>query len=395
MEPCPMEVQMLGGFVLRRGEVSAEVPARARKVYLLLAYLLRERDRAVPLEELAALLWPGEAQGPARMNSLKALLHRARNILDGAGAGGALVNREGCLRWSADFPVRVDAEAFVSLCRAGDEDAAGRVKCWAGAAALYRGTYLPAAWEESWAAGQARELHALWLEKLLAVLPLLGEEGRWEEAAGLAAHGLELEPCREDLCRRQMDALEHLGRRREAVEVYEQFQARLLERTGALPSDGLRELCRAASNGAEGPAISPASFPDRLREPPAEGALLCGFDFFRVICFSLTRMAQRSGTDLFAALFTLSGSGGGALPRFSLNRAMDNLQGVLLGMLRRGDVVARCSASQFALLLPQARYEDARRVCTRARRAFSRQFPHAPVELDFCVVPLTGDRPAA
>lgn len=390
-----MEVQMLGGFVLRRGEASAEVPARARKVYLLLAYLLRARDRAVPWGELAGLLWPGEVQGPALLNSLKALLHRARGCLEGVGAGGALLNREGSFRWSPDFPVTVDAEEFVSLCRRGEEDAAGRAELWTRAAGLYRGTCLPAAEGEPWAAEQARELHALWLEKLLAVLPLLEEEGRWADIAALAEHGLELEPCREDLCRRQMDALEHMGRRREAVEVYEQFQAQLLERTGALPSDSLRELCRAARNGAEGPAVSPAGFPDLLREPPAEGALLCGFDFFRVICFSLTRMAERSGMALFAALFTLSGAQDGSLPRFSLNRAMDNLQGVLLGVLRRGDAVARCSASQFALLLPQAGFEDARRVCARARRAFSRQFPHAPVAVDFCVVPLTGGRPDA
>ena len=67
---------------------------------------------------------------------------------------------------------------------------------------------------------------------------------------------------------------------------------------------------------------------------------------------------------------------------------MDNLQGVILSRLRRGDAAARCSASQFVLLLPQASYENGQMICSRILRAFARQFPHSPARLQISVQPL-------
>ena len=64
---------------------------------------------------------------------------------------------------------------------------------------------------------------------------------------------------------------------------------------------------------------------------------------------------------------------------------MDNLQGIILGRLRQGDAAARCSASQFVLLLPQASYENGLRVCARITRAFARQFPHSPASVQVSV----------
>ena len=38
---------------------------------------------------------------------------------------------------------------------------------------------------------------------------------------------------------------------------------------------------------------------------------------------------------------------------------MNNLQVLVQNNLRRGDVIARCSISQYIILLPQANYETA------------------------------------
>ena len=70
---------------------------------------------------------------------------------------------------------------------------------------------------------------------------------------------------------------------------------------------------------------------------------------------------------------------------------MNNLEELIAGQLRRGDAFTRCSASQFALLLPQASYENSRMVCARITRAFVRQYPHSPAALQSAVLPL---RPA-
>lgn len=378
---------MLGGFFLRRGETVLELGGRSRKLYLLLACLIRERDRDVPYRELAALLWPEEEPDEATWRSLKALLHRTRCFLDGLGgdAGKWLRNRSGLCRFDPALPVRVDAEEFSALCREEGED--GRQERLVRALELYRGDFLPAAGSSSWALEQTRALHRLWRQVILEVLPVLAQEGRWEQAAALTENALVLEPAEEPLCRSRMEALLALGRKREAARTYERFQTVLMDRKGALPSNDLRTLYTAALDDPDSQVILPADLPQLLQEPAAPGALLCAFDFFRVLCFSLVRSAQRAQQPLHAALFTLSEEKE-ELPRHSLDRAMNNLQGTILDSLRRGDAAARCSTSQFAILLPQAGYEDAKRVCRRIARAFTRQFPHAPVKLDFAVLPL-------
>ena len=82
MKDNVLEVRMLGGFTLSRGETTLEVSGRSRKLYLLLAYLIRGRTRDIPYEELGELLWPGAGLDAGARGALKTLLHRARTALN-------------------------------------------------------------------------------------------------------------------------------------------------------------------------------------------------------------------------------------------------------------------------------------------------------------------------
>ena len=96
----------------------------------------------------------------------------------------------------------------------------------------------------------------------------------------------------------------------------------------------------------------------------------------------------RSGDAVHIALISAAAAGEKPLPRRSLSCCMDNLQSVIVRSLRKGDVVAQCSVSQYVLLLPQANYENSRMVCDRIVHAFARQYPHSPAALSFTVQPL-------
>lgn len=383
VDATPLQIQMFHEFTIRQTGTQCAVSGRSHKLYLLLAYLIWERKRPIPSEELTSLLW--EETAPASFNALKALVHRARTCLDqlSEGAGRTLLlSREGCYQWNPDFPIRLDAEEFLKLCQSGRR--ARRLQ----ALSLYRGSFLPSLEGHPWAAPTAERLHQLYLTTLLKVLPQLAEEERWQEVAQLAGCAFGLEPFREDLCRWDMEALLHLNRRREAARSYEGLQERLLTRMGVLPSDQLRELYRQSQRSRDPRAVSPVTLLERLQEPPHPGALICEYDFFRIVCHSMARMAGRSGEPLHIALISITGPEDAPLPRYSLDRAMDNLQGVILSRLRRGDAAARCSASQFVLLLPQASYENGQMICSRILRAFARQFPHSPARLQISVQPL-------
>lgn len=391
MDAIPLQIQMLGGFSIRRDGAALNIGGRSRKLCLLLAYLICQRARPVSYEELTRLLWEGEEPGPSSLNALKAVLHRVRSCLDQLwdNAGRALIlNREGCYQWNTDIPLTLDAERFDILCQEEGEvrQEERLLSRQLSALFLYQGDFLPALSGCAWADERREDLRRRYLKHTLEILPLLGAQGRWQEAERLVQTAFTLEPCREDLCRWQMEALIHQERCSEAARLYEDFQERLLSRLGILPSDQLRELYHGTRQERDPRTISPVTLLERLREAPKPGALMCDYDFFRVVCHSSARRAGRNGEPLHVALISIAEDGD--LPRHSLDRAMDNLEGIILGNLRRGDAAARCSASQFVVLLPQASYENGQMVCSRITRAFARQFPHSPASLQVSLQPL-------
>ncbi len=383
MALTPLNIQMLGGFSLSREDARISVGGRPQKLCLLLSFLILERPRPVPWEELAGLIWRDKSVDSSSLNALKAILHRARSWLDqlGEGTGRTLIlTRQGCCQWNPEQPVTLDAEEFSRLIRAGEQaPAEERLELWVRALELYRGDFLPALGSCPWAASVSADLHEKYLRASLQVLPLLDGQGRTQEAAELAGSVFALEPLREELCRWRMETLLRLERRKEAARTYEDFQERLLASQGIMPSDRLRELYRKAQNRRDPRAISPV-------------ALLCDYDFFRIVCHSMARMAARSGEPLHVALISVQPVKDAPLPRHSLDRVMDHLQDVIRRHLRQGDAATRCSASQFALLLPQATYANGQMICSRITQAFVRQFPHSPAVLRVSLQPLRPGR---
>ncbi|MEY8402799.1 BTAD domain-containing putative transcriptional regulator [Oscillospiraceae bacterium 44-34] len=398
MELTPLNIQMLGGFSIRQGDTELSIGGRPQKLCLLLSYLIWERSRPVSCGELIGLIWKDKPQNANSLNALKAILHRARICLDqlGGGTGRTLIlSREGGYQWNPDQPILLDAEAFTQLCQKGGSARSEerRLELWTRALALYRGDFLPALAEHPWVSPITAQLHQTYLQVALDVLPLLNTPDKFPEAAELAGSVFDLEPYQEELCRWRMETLLRLERRKEAARTYEDFQERLLARLGVMPSDSLRELYREIQRHHDPRAVSPVTLLERLQEPPRPGALMCEYDFFRIVCHSMARMAGRSGEPIHIALISIQPVKDAPLPRHSLNRVMDHLQDIIRRHLRRGDTATRCSASQFVLLLPQATYENGQMICSRITRAFVRQFPHAPASLRVSVQPLPPGRP--
>ena len=118
------------------------------------------------------------------------------------------------------------------------------------------------------------------------------------------------------------------------------------------------------------------------------GAMVCEYDFFKILYRSEARSIARNGHSANICLLSVSGKDGEMLARRSLDTAMNNLQVLVQNNLRRGDVIARCSISQYIILLPQANYENSRMVADRLVSAFYRRYPHSPARLRYTVQPL-------
>lgn len=394
MGSTPLEIQMLGEFSLRRGShCVSDNNNRTKKIWLLLAYMIYHRTRAISPEEMVELLWEDEGSSNP-LNALKTMLHRVRSTLDPLwdGAGRQLILRQdGGYAWNPEIPIRLDIDDFERLCREGaaaktEEE---RVLLWQEALPLYRGEFLPKLAAETWAIPLASFYHNLYVDTALDLLLLLEERGRWEACEACCRAAVERDPFIERFYAHWMRALIRLQRQQEAVSVYENMSELFLANFSVMPSDELRSMYREALREVNENTVPAGVILEQLREPPDEGgALLCEYDVFKTIYHSLARSILRSGDVVHLALLSILSQNGAELPRRSLDRVVENLRELIRTTLRRGDVVARCSVSQFVIMLPQANFENSRLVCDRLIRAFARQYPHSPARLHASVHPL-------
>ena len=206
---------------------------------------------------------------------------------------------------------------------------------------------------------------------------------------GLCRAAIQYEPYSEDFYHYLMVSLIFQDRQRDAAQVYEDMSELLLAQFGVMPSDSIRALYREALRSKNDHTVASGVILEQLREEETgAGALFCDYDIFKSIYHSFARAVARSGDAVHLALLSIVGEDGEELPRRSLDRVVVNLQELIRSGLRRGDIAARCSVSQFILLLPQANYENSRMVCDRIIKAFNRQYPHSPAVLRASVHPL-------
>jgi DNA-binding SARP family transcriptional activator len=391
-----IQVHMLGDFSIRWGGMEiSDRDNRSRKAWLLLAYLIYCRERTAAPDDLSRLLWAHEEGSTNPQNALKTMLHRVRAMLNGLGsdAGATLiVRKKGCYAWNTEVPLSCDVDQFESLCRSAEqlEDGDARLDQYLEALNLYQGNFLNKLSAEAWVIPIAAYYHNLYVNTVLSALPLLEAQQRSADAVALCRKAVTLEPYNEVIYQHLMENLLALGDQRSVLDVYDYMSRLLLDHLGVTPSQPLRNLQREAMRIVNDRAVSFDTVISQLQEPKSDTstALLCEYDFFKVIFRAQARALIRTGDVVHIGLISVVGENGRILSRRSQERVMENLENVVLASLRKGDVVSRCSVSQFILLLPQANYENSCVVCQRIVKAFYRQFPHSPAKLIYAVQPL-------
>lgn len=395
MKLKPLEIHMLGRFSVHMGdnEISDD-DNRSKKVWLLLAYMICCRDRAITQDDIINLLWGDEESSSNPINALKTMLHRLRTMLDGLepGAGHALIlRRDGSYAWNPNAQFTFDAEEFDTLCTAGTASASEqeRLEKYLKALEMYTGDFLPKLSSEPWVVPISAYYHDLYVRTVCSAADLLDSAGRQGEIADICRRAVIVEPYSEELYLRYLRAMLDTGDNRGVVDVYQEMSELMFSNFGVMPSQELTSLYRKAESKVNDREVSMGLVREQLMEPSfGAGALFCDYDLFKVIYNAQARGIVRSGDAVHIGLLTVSGEGRKELSKQSLDVCMENLRTTICACLRKGDIASRCSVSQYVILLPQANYENSCMVCQRIIKAFNRQYPHSPAELRFSVQPL-------
>jgi peptide/nickel transport system substrate-binding protein len=231
------------GVVLDDGKLAG------RQGRLVFAYLVAERGRPVPRDELAEALW-GSAPPATWDKALTVIASKLRSGLTDVGVDGAtaLTSAFGCYRLDLPEGSWVDVTVAADAADAAEQAlAAGQVEtARAGAASavgLLRQPFLPGEAGE-WVEAKRRELADVQGRALNVLADACLRLGDAPEAAKWAEQALALEPFRETGYRRLMEAHAAGGNRAEALQVYERCRRLLAEELGAYPSPETESIYR-------------------------------------------------------------------------------------------------------------------------------------------------------
>lgn len=217
--PYPVKIATLGRFEVAIDNVPLTYSGKTqRKPLELLKYLCAAGAQGTNQDLIEEALWP-EADGEAADQAFRTTLHRLRKLL-----------RHDDAVLLSDGHVSLDP-SLVSLDHVVFERMAQNIDRTDGPAlertlTLYHGHFLQGE-TASWALPVRERLRARFLDLTERLGALLEERGETNEAAQRYLRALEVEPVAEVMCRRVMMTYVRLGRRSEAIGVYQRFSQAL------------------------------------------------------------------------------------------------------------------------------------------------------------------------
>jgi LuxR family maltose regulon positive regulatory protein len=226
--PYPVKISTLGRFDIAIDDALLTATGKTqRKPLELLKYLCAAGAQGAHQDVIEEALWP-EADGEAADQAFRTTLHRLRKLLC-YDEVVRLSDRHASLDPSL---VSLDHAAFERLAQDVDRT---DVVALERVLNFYRGHFLQGE-SVSWALPVRERLRAKFLNLTERLGALLEERGETNEAAQKYLRALEVEPVAEVMCRRVMMTYVRLGRRSEAIGVYQRFTLALNKKLGIPPT---------------------------------------------------------------------------------------------------------------------------------------------------------------
>lgn len=388
-----IKINMLGEFAIYCGdEVVLKDEGRSRKVWNLLAYLIANRGRTLASGELPELLCSDDrSDDPAK--AVKNLAYRLRIMLGDSNLPKEdyILQKGGTYRWNNDISVEVDIEDFDGYYRQArattDEEKAQ--KYYLKAIQKYQGIFLPTFPYEEWSITLAAQYQHMFVDCVMQAHRLAKCEEDYETLIEICERAIQYDPYEEKIFRVYIDCLIKLDRQQDALSAYETITGRLYSEMGVNPSKELTSLYRQIIKTIKSVENDLVIIKDGLNEPgEVDGAYCSEYEIFKDVYRFVARGVERSGSSIFIMLCTLTDLHDGVPEQEYLTAGMAKLKDVIGSALRKGDLFAQYSCTQFVVMLPNLTYENGVMVGNRITSAFKKQSVSKYVKMHFKLQPL-------
>jgi DNA-binding SARP family transcriptional activator len=246
--PWPLKIYTLGRFELQKDGKPVRFLRKAQQRPLsMLKALIAFGGKEVREDQIEDALWP-EADGDIAHQSFKITLHRLRKLI---GYEKAIQLQEGRLTLDPRH-CWVDVWAFEQILEQADaqwkkgwEESA--VKLIGKSLEIYKGVFLGREIEQPWGTSMSERLRGKFLRSVGKLALYWQQADQWEKALEYYQKGIEVDALAEEFYQGLMTCYHRLGRRSEALRVYQRCKKNLSSALGIGPSaktDSIYRLLR-------------------------------------------------------------------------------------------------------------------------------------------------------
>lgn len=388
-----LKVEVLGGFLLTDGDkIKLKDKARSRKLWNLLEYLIVHHQGNITSEGLIEILCQEDkSSNPA--NAVKNIVYRLRKMLTEYGLPGeqCILFQNGAYCWSREFPCSIDAEEFeLEYKKAEQAETEEEKLCfYLQALNLYKGKILAHCSASEWAISVETHYHQIYLDCFFKACKILLQQEKYNKIVELSEKGIEIDPFNEEIYEVLIHALICLEKQREALIAYETITGRLFDEMGVNPSAKLKGLYREIIKTIKNVEVDLLVIKQDLDEAGAKtGAYFCDYEVFKDSYRFVARSVERTGQSVYIMLCTLSNEENQLIEVTRIKNVMEKLYSAISVSLRKGDIFARYSSTQYVIMLTGITYENSMKVGKRIDANFKKLFHNKKEVMYYKLTPL-------
>lgn len=370
-------VYMLGRFSVEYGEQILSLGRNSSsKLIQLLQILWLAGEKGVTRDALAQMLYDRDALSSLN-NSLNNLIYRLRRVLaqNGFPKSPYVINQDGVYFWDREIPVWVDAREFERLAELGGrkkQQEKESFQYYKKAEELYQGELLPSISTENWVIVESLRFKRMYERAVSWMGSYLKRKKDYSGMYQMYRQAAQIYPF-DNWQVGQIESMTYMGRYKEAFLLYDNTAKRYSEEMGLPPSDKMLECYKTMSRQFVSRPDVLKNIRAELREQEDEkiNAYYCSLPSFIDIYRLSARRSERSGQPFCLMLCTITDYEGKVIQNQEKLRARSELLRKTIGRaLRRSDVYAKYSASQYLILLTGVGEENSEVVGKRISRGF-------------------------
>lgn len=382
-----IQIDMLGGFSIRVGDhVITHNKGRTKQVWMLIEYLVANRNKEVSIDKIIELLWPeDECSNP--LNALKNLVYRARLFLKDLASDKTteyIVFTRNTYAWNQNLQCNVDVEQFELCWKAASNSCIPRekqIQKYYEALNLYKGEFLPKSSFANWVISANAYYSTIYNECVIKLSNLLMDEKCFDDVIKICEGALTYSLYEEKIHKVLLNAYIASHNYNKALEHYNYTNNLFYKEFGVRFSDSFAGVYTQMRSGFTNIELNLATIKNELKEDcNQEGAFYCDYNVFKNLYRVEARSISRTGKQVYIALITLCRNGN--FDDCSIKRStLDILKNSIISSLERDDVVSAYSGKQFIIMLPFINYENAQMAVNRIQKLFQEHYQKNDVQI--------------